>query len=280
MERIIKIFLSIGLVVVGLTAPAYTGELADRAASGKTIRLGFASEPPQAYPGEGSKPLGYVNAIAEGVLRSMGYTNIEPVVTDWGGLIPGLQAGRLDLITGGMYINKKRCDNITFSEPVSKETDVFMVKSGNPEQITTYKDLVTKNATMVTGAGYAGIEIAKKLGVPASQIMEVPGGTEILAAVIAGRAAAGVTSYTVVQDIAKKSGGKVEATNPALMPEESSAWIGIGFRNSDKDFVAKFNTELKRYLGTPEMMKAAAEDGYDEKALPGDTTTEWVCAHR
>ena len=60
-----------------------------RRPSGEPIRIGFANEVPWAYPGEDNKPLGFVNAYVLGVLHEMGYDNITPVVTDWGGLIPG-----------------------------------------------------------------------------------------------------------------------------------------------------------------------------------------------
>ena len=91
---------------------ALAGPLEDRIAAGESIRIGFANEIPFAYPGPDGSPKGFVNAEVLGVLAKMGYDNIEPVQTDWGGLIPGLQAGRFDIITGGMNILKSRCENI------------------------------------------------------------------------------------------------------------------------------------------------------------------------
>lgn len=64
------------------------------------------------------------------------------------------------------------------------------------------------------------------------------------------------------------------------MPEETFNWAGIGFRDADEDFLAKFNAALAEYLGSEGMMAAVAEYGYDESTLPGDKTTEWVCANR
>ncbi len=78
-------------------------------------------------PGDNNDPKGFVNAIAIGILKKMGAKKIEPVVTDWGGLIPGLQANRYDVITGGMYILKSRCENVNFSDPVGVFGDAFIV---------------------------------------------------------------------------------------------------------------------------------------------------------
>ncbi|WP_343115899.1 transporter substrate-binding domain-containing protein [Ostreiculturibacter nitratireducens] len=269
-----------GIALGASTVAAIAGPLMDRINAGESIRIGFANEVPWAYPGENNAPLGFVNAYVLGVLGKMGYENIEPVVTDWGGLIPGLQANRFDVITGGMYILGSRCENVTFSEPMAKVSDAFIVQAGNPEGISTYKDFVEKNATMVTGAGFNTVEAALKEGVPESQIMQVPGPTEILAAVKAGRAAAGAVTFFTAQELAKGSGGEIEVTDPGALPEWTQNWVGIGFRHDDADFVEAFNMAQAEYLGSPEMLAAVAEYGYDEKVLPGDEPTEWVCQNR
>jgi polar amino acid transport system substrate-binding protein len=261
-------------------AVAQAGPLMDRIEAGEPIRIGFANEIPFAYPGEDGSPKGFVNAHALGVLEKMGYTNIEPVQTEWGGLIPGLNAGRFDIVTGGMNILASRCENIAFSEPMARIGDAFIVAPGNPKNIGNYESLVENDAIMVTGAGYSNIEAAKAAGVDESDIMQVPGPTEILAAVRAGRADAGAGTYFTVKQLADSSEGAVEVTDPEAMPEEAFNWAGIGFRKDDQDFVDKFNAAQAEYLGSEEMLNAVAEYGYGEGSLPGDRTTEWVCANR
>ena len=65
---------------------------------------------------------------------------------------------------------------------------------------------------LVTGAGYSNIEAAKGAGVAEGQIMQVPGPTEILAAVVAGRADAGTGTYFTMKQLADSSGGKQATT--------------------------------------------------------------------
>lgn len=268
-------------LMIGVSAlAALAGPLEDRIAAGKTVRIGFANEIPFAYPGEDGSPKGFVNAEVIGVLAKMGLTNIETVETEWGGLIPGLNAGQFDIITGGMNILSARCENIAFSEPMAKIGDGFIVAPGNPKGLNTYTDIKDKGAVLVTGAGYSNIDAAKAAGVTEDQIMIVPGPTEILAAVTSGRADAGTGTYPTMKQLADASGGAVEVADPSAMPEESFNWAGVGFRKEDQDFLDKFNAAQKDYLGSPEMMAAVAEYGYSEAMLPGDKTTEWVCANR
>lgn len=277
---VLKTMALAGVVFAASALTAAAGPLMDRVNSGEAIRIGFANEIPFAYPGDDGSPKGFVNAAVIGVLETMGYTNIEPVQTEWGGLIPGLNAGQFDIITGGMNILQSRCENIAFSEPMAKIGDGFIVAPGNPKGIQTYDDIKNTGAILVTGAGYSNIEAAKAAGATEDQLMIVPGPTEILAAVVAGRADAGTGTYPTMKQLADSSEGRVEVTDPNALPEESFNWAGIGFRMADQDFVDAFNAAQADYLGTPEMLAAVAEYGYSEAMLPGDVTTEWVCANR
>jgi polar amino acid transport system substrate-binding protein len=271
--------------IAALTIGSFAGSalaqtLLERAESGEPIRIGFANEIPFAYPGDDGSPKGFVNVMTIAILKNMGYEKIEPVQTEWGGLIPGLNANRFDIVTGGMNILASRCENIAFSEPIATVGDGFIVAPGNPKNVSNYESLKESGAVMVTGAGYSNIEAAKAAGVPEANIMQVPGPTEILAAVRSGRADAGAGTYFTMKQLADSSGGAVEVTDPTAMPEESFNWAGIGFRKTDQDFLDKFNAALKEYVGSEAMMSAVAEYGYGEPSLPGEQTTEWVCANR
>ncbi len=269
----------VAVFVAGIvTAQAQT--LLEKAQAGETIRIGFANEVPWAYPGEGDEPLGFVNAIALGILDKMGITNIEPVVTEWGGLIPGLMANRFDVITGGMYILQSRCENVNFSDPIGVFGDAFIVESGNPKGLQTYQDIKDNDAVLVTGAGFNIVEVAKKEGIAESNIMQVPGPTEILAAVKSGRADAGGVTFFTAQNLAMESDGAVDVTDPSKLPEWTLNWVGIAFRPSDTNFLAAFNEAQAEYLGSEDMMTAVADYGYTKAQLPGDVTTEYACANR
>ncbi|OPL12540.1 MAG: ectoine/hydroxyectoine ABC transporter substrate-binding protein EhuB [delta proteobacterium MLS_D] len=267
-------------VLAWLPCQAHADSIFDRINDGEPIRLGFAHEIPWAYPGDNQKPLGFVNAITLGILEQMGYTDIEPVVTEWGGLIPGLKASRFDIITGGMYITKSRCENVNFSEPVGVFGECFIVPKGNPKGLHSYQDIKEKNAILVSGAGYTTIENAKKEDVPEGNLMVVPGNTEILAAVKSGRADAGGLTYFSALHLSRESGGAVEATDPRKNPKWTFNWVGIGFRKTDTEFMKAFNEALQDYIGSDAMLEAVEQYGYTESQLPGDIATSWVCENR
>lgn len=277
--KLTKSLLAAGIAIAATATTVLAGPLQDRIDAGETIRIGFANIPLWGYPNENGEADGFTNDIAIQTLASMGLTNIEPVVTDWGGLIPGLKAERFDLITGGMYVLGSRCENVAFSEPVARSGDGILVAAGNPEGINSYTDILNGGHIMVTGAGYNTVEAAKNLGIADANIMQVPGPTEMVAALKAGRAAAAVLTDFEAQHLAADH-AEIDLADSSQMEEWSKNYAAIGFRHEDQEFVEKFNAALAAYIGSDEMMALVAEHEYTEVHLPGDTTTEWACANR
>ncbi|MCK1336677.1 ectoine/hydroxyectoine ABC transporter substrate-binding protein EhuB [Bradyrhizobium sp. 38] len=277
----LKIFAAVAAVLFNLIAPvASAGPLTSRLESGAAIRIGFANSPPYAFVGPGGEPAGFMNAYVINLLKKMGYTKLEVVTSDFSGLIPALQAGRIDIVTSGLYIKKDRCSTIAFTDPMLKTADALLVPKGNPKGLQNYEDVAKKNATMTAVVGYATIDSAKKFGVPADRIMQLPDGPSVLAAVRSGRADAAANSDLSLQAQAKGADGSVEVTDSSKMPESTFNWVAFGLRKTDFDFISKFNAAQKEFLGSPEMLSVVAPFGYSEKQLPGSTSLEWICENR
>lgn len=268
--------LALTAVVAAGTTQTQAGILEERIEDGKTIRLGFSAAPPWAYAGTDGSPQGFVNGIAVDVLERMGYTNIEPVLTDWSSLIPSLKAGRVDMVTGGMYVVKARCENMDFSDPIGAFGDTFVVPKGNPNNLTTYQDLIDQDLTMTAPSGYNTLKDARDAGVPRSNITEVPGTTEALAALRVGRTDAVAINVLEAKHAADMD-DSFDMTDPASFVGREKQVVGIGFRPEDKEFRLAFNKALKDYMGSDEMMATVTPDNYIEAFLPGDLTTEDAC---
>ena len=64
-------------------------------------------------------------------------------------MIPGLQARRYDLVSGGLFINPKRCGAILFSEPVLCTEEGFLVKEDGSLRILPLGQVFIRNVAMV-----------------------------------------------------------------------------------------------------------------------------------
>ena len=273
--------LIIAITIIFTSFSINAESLSEKVAAGGKPSLGFATAVPWGYPGENGEPLGFVNKIALTILEEMGINEVDTSVNEWAGLIPGLNAGRYDIITGGMYILKSRCENIDFSDPIGYFGDAMMVPAGNPKGIHNYEDVVRTGATLVTGIGFNTVEAAKKYGVPDSQMLLVDGEVGILAAMQAGRADVAVHTVFSVQEHVEISDGKFEQTDATKMPKEVMNVVGIGFRKSDSDFKEEFNKALAKTIGGEKWMARTAEYGYTAAQLPPEGfTTEYACANK
>jgi polar amino acid transport system substrate-binding protein len=270
----------LNLITLSSASIAYSRDLLADARAGEPFRIGFANEHPWAFPDENGNAAGLMNVIAINVLKEMGITNIQPVVVEWNGLIPGLQANRYDMITGGMYVMKSRCENVSFASPVIKIGDVFAVVKGNPKKIATFDDVKSSGAILVTTAGNNTVEVAKGVGIANENIMQVPGLTEIMAAVVSGRADVASSNYFSMKTIVDNSKGKLELTDLNKMPEWTLNWSAMAFRQKDKSFIEEYNKAQLDYIGSEAMLSSVAKYGYTKGLLPGDTEIDWICANR
>ena len=279
MSRFIKSF-TVFLILLFSISSVSAATLTERLKSGHKLRLGFGTAVPWAYAGDNGEALGFVNMIALTVLEEMGITEHETKVFEWSGLIPGINADRSDMVTGGMYILKSRCENMNFSDPIGVFGDAMLVPKGNPKGINNYADVIKTGAKLVTGTGFNTVEAAKKYGVPDSQMLLVEGEVGILAAMKAGRADAAVQTFFGAKEHEKKTGGKFEVTDPKLMPKETLNVVGIGFRKTDVKFRDEFNKALAKVMANPAtMLKRAGKYGYDKAQLPPpEMSTEWACS--
>jgi polar amino acid transport system substrate-binding protein len=264
--------------LTGLISKAYAETTFERAKSQGFIRVGFANEAPFGFATPDGKLTGEAPEVAKAVLAKIGIPQVDGVLTEFGSLIPGLKAGRFDIIAAGMFINPKRCAEIAFSEPSYGIGQAMLVKSGNPKGIKDYSS-IKENADLklavMAGAVEAGY--AKDAGVPESQLVVLPDQSSLLAAVQSGRADAAALTALSIGDMAKKGEG-VESTKPfgEVAGKSVKGHGGFGFRKEDTDLLEAFNSELKKFIGTPEHIALVTPFGFGEDYLP-NKSMEQLC---
>lgn len=264
------------LMTALLSLTAFAETTLEKAKRQGYIRAGFANESPFGYATPEGKLTGEAPEVARAVLAKMGIPEVDGVLTEFGSLIPGLRAGRFDIIAAGMFITPRRCEQIAFSEPSYGIGQAFLVKEGNPKQLQTYADVAKQpDVRLAVMAGAIERTYAKEAGVGMGQLMTLPDPPSMLAAVRAGRAdAAALTALSIANLVAKAEG--VESTEPfAEVAGKSVMGHGaFGFRKDDDDLRAAFNKHLKAFLGTEEHLALVTPFGFGEGFLPTQTTAE------
>ncbi len=267
------------------SAPASGSTLEAAKAAGK-IRIGYANEAPFAYmDSKEAKVTGESVEIARVVLKRMGINEVEGVLTEFGSLIPGLQAKRFDIIAAGMYITPERCQQVAFSDPTYGVGQSFLVKQGNPKNLHSYEDVVKNpDARLGVVVGAIEAEYASKSKVPAAQVVVFPDAVSALSGVQAGRADAYAATALTVNDLMGKSGatGGLEKAEPFKDPvidgKDVRGYGAYAFRTEDKAFAEAFNAELAKFIGTEEHQKLVAPFGFTQQELPKGVTAAKLCA--
>jgi polar amino acid transport system substrate-binding protein len=257
---------------------AFAETTLERAKKDGFIRIGFANEAPFGYATPDGKLTGEAPEVAKAVLAKIGIPQVDGVLTEFGSLIPGLKARRFDIIAAGMFINPKRCQEIAFSEPSYGIGQAMLVKQGNPKAIKDYSSIASdKDLKLAVMAGAVEAGYAKDAKIPEDQLVVLPDQSSLLAAVQSGRADAASLTALSIADMAKKGEG-VESTTPfgEVAGKSVKGHGGFGFRKQDKDLYEAFNTELKKFIGSPEHIALVTPFGFGKDYLP-NKTMEQLC---
>lgn len=257
-----------------------TGSTLQKIKDAGKVTVGFANEEPYAYR-DGGQLKGEAPAIHGEIFKRIGDIQLEGKLFEFGSLIPALNAGRVDVVTAGMFITPERCQQASFSNPEYVVPTAFLVKSGNPENLTDYQSVIDSGAELAVLNGAVEVDQAKGAGVPEGQLLIVNSQQAGLNAVKSGRAAALSLTSISVNSLAEDSSGVevAEAFTPVVDGKEQ---IGAGaavFRQDDTDLLDEFNKHLKDILSEEGTWLSLVEPyGFTEtEKPPADLTAERLC---
>jgi polar amino acid transport system substrate-binding protein len=266
----------LGVAALALAGAGARADLLEDAKESGKVTVGIANEAPYGYQTPEGELTGEAPEIAKHVLGEMGIEEVEAVITEFGSLIPGLKAGRFDMVAAGMFVTPERCQQVAFSEPTYGIGQAFLVAEGNPEGLQTYDDIkASPDATLAVMAGAIERTYARDAGVPDDQVMVVPDPSSGAAAVQAGRADAFALTSLSIRRLADGTAG-VEVAQPFGEVAGQSV-LGHGafaFRPEDDAFRQEFNRHLADFLGAEEHLALVEPFGFTKDELPQKTTEE------
>lgn len=206
----------------------------------KVYKVGVdVTYPPFEYEVNGERvgiDIDLINAIAE----DQGF-KIELNAMDFGGIIPAMQAGQLDVAIAGMSITKERKKIVDFSEPYFDAGITLVVKKGNTE-IKTPEDLAGKKVAVkkgTSGATYA-MENADKIGFEVVQFNDSPA---MFQEVSNGNADALIEDYPVISYAIAQSGLDLETVGERLNDDKYGIAV---LKGKNADLLEKINAGLAK----------------------------------
>ncbi|MGB6103524.1 MAG: ectoine/hydroxyectoine ABC transporter substrate-binding protein EhuB [Pusillimonas sp.] len=272
-------------------AAALTGGLASQAGAASlqeiqnrgAVRIAVANEIPYGYMDLDGQAKGVGPDTAKHVMEQLGINKIEWVTTNFGSLIPGLQANRFDMVAAEMAILPQRCKEVLFSEPNSSYGEGLLVAEGNPDNVHTYEDFAKTDKKVAIMAGADQLEMLQALGVPADRMVTISNNADAISTVSTGRASAYAATSLTVGELTKKS-KKVEAakdfTDPVINGSPARSWGGFTFSQNSEDFRSAVNAELAKFKKTEGWGKILSQYGFSEADAKESfsKTTDQLCA--
>ncbi len=253
----------VGVFLAVQCAPANAADTLTKLKTTKYALLASYNEPPHDWfdPSDG-KWKGIDNDIVEYILKKIGVEKWNFIVADWSGLIPGLQAGRWDLMSVGMSITDKRKEEILFSEPIYQYGDAIVVRKGNPKNIKGKADWVGKRMGGILGA----TNLDEIKAVPGAIAVPYKEHGDMFADVKAGRIDGALADETTT--------GYAFVVNPEPDLEILRVWAGkaprpsgIGFRKEDVTLKAAFDAELNKMKADGTLLAILQKYGLSEVNL-------------
>jgi polar amino acid transport system substrate-binding protein len=281
MKHLLTALTTLALLFTASLAAAQS--LEDIQASG-TIRIATANEIPYGWVDEAGEAHGIGPDVAEAVLAEMGIENIEWTVTEFGSLIPGLIAGRFDMVAAEQAILPDRCQVVLYSSPSSSYGEGLLVAAGNPEDIHGYEDFVENpQLTMGIVSGADQLDFAQAMGIGEGQLVTIASNTDALSAVETGRISAYAATGLTASRLAENS-DRVELaqpfTDPVVDGEPVRSWGGFTFSQDAGELRDAYNEALAAFQATPEWKELLTSHGLTEGdvAAVSERTTEQLCA--
>ncbi len=267
-----------GCTRVATASTTHGGDLLQRLRAQGVVRLGIAGEIPFGYIDKNGHLTGEAPELAKAIFKRLGVDNVQPVPTEFGSLIPGLNSQQFDVVAAGMYVNPERCAQVIFADPDYQMLDSFVVRKGNPKGLHDYRDVVAKKAKFATGTGYAEIQYAVEAGYKESDILIVPDQVAGLNAVEAGRVDVFAGTAVTVREVVKKS-AKAEATKPFAPLVGGKPHVDGGafaFRSAETRLRDAFDVELRKLKKSGELLRILRPFGFTRAEMT-DLTAKELC---
>lgn len=245
------------------------------------IRVGFANEVPYAYANPDGTLTGEAVEVARAVFAELGIAEMDGVLTEFGSLIPGLQAGRFDVITAGMYVTPTRCEQVAFADPEYQIGEGIVVPEGNPMSITSYDDIVANPDIRVgTGAGWLEYDYMIAMGVAQNQIATFPDAPSGMAGLQADRIDVFTGTSLTMREISGRTNNVEfveDFAQPVIDGETVISYGAAAFRIADADFRDAYNEVLNGLKADGRLATIIEPFGFGMTELPGAMTSAEFC---
>ena len=192
---IVLLIVAILVLVVdplGRQRPAERESTIDRVMKRGVLRVGFSTFKPWAMKDRQGEFVGFEVDVARQFAEDMG-VDLELVNTEWSGIIPALQAGKFDIIIGGMSVTPKRNLKVNFSIPYDMSGQAVVAHRELAAGFDSLDDFNDPEVVIAVRIGATSVEAARRT-MPKARLKKFDNESFLLQELLAGNVHAVVSS--------------------------------------------------------------------------------------
>lgn len=248
----------------------------DRLRAAGVVKVGMANQPPYSGLSPDGSVTGVAPKVVEAVMKRLGVPKVEGFLAPYGQLIPGLNAGRWDIIGASLRITSKRCAQVLYSDPYVFEGGTVAyspAEVANPPM--SIAEIGSQGLTVGILSGSYLIKKAEGLGVAAATVSQFPDNPALIDGLLAKRVQVVLSTFSSLKKLQKDRGG-FEIIYP--LPDDESKGSSNAFRKGDVDFHAAFQREFAALKASGELKRISADFGFVFPDALLKETAEGTCA--
>ncbi len=242
------------------------------------IKIGLTNGLPYSIMNPDGTVDGVAPSIVKAVMAKLGVPKVEGVVATYGQLIPGLMAGRWDMVGADMTITAERCAQVAYCDPFTVDYAAYVYLPGaykDPPK--TLKEIGARKTKLAMLAGSYNLKLIQSMYEKPDEFIQIyPDTPAILEAVTAKRVEIGCTGGRNIKLVLQQKPGSYEYLYPA--PDDMISPASAAFKPGDTDLRTAFRAEFQKMKASGEWKKIIESFGFE--VFPGkeNVTAEQACA--
>lgn len=243
-----------------------------------TIKVGIVNGLPYSIMNPDGTLGGFTPKIVGIIMNNLGVPKMEGVAVTYGALIPGLSAGRWDMIAGSLSISKARCAQVTYSDPtLIDRSAVAYVPADLSVPPQSIKDIAQRSLRVGLLTGTVTLPfMQEQMSVGKGTITQYPDTGTLVDGLTSKRVDVVFSGSISLRDMKALRGGNYEIVYP--IPDGDKRGSAPAFRPVDTDLIDAFQAELRKLKKSGEVEKIVREAGFDVQPGDLDITNEQACA--
>lgn len=240
------------------------------------LRVGYAVEPPYAELGLDQPPGGESPGVVQAAAQALGWRPVW-TLTDFGLLLPQLEAGRFDVVAAGLFITPERRRRVRFSRPTLRVRGGWLWRTGAAAPPDDHVQAARLANQAAAGAGAPALRLVAlsgsiehqallAAGLAPQRLLVAPDAATGETLVLRGQADALALSWPTVRRMAEASAGRLQAR--PIADAAASHEVALAMHRDASGLQHVLDGALQAFIGSAEHLALLQRCGLGPDDLP------------